>query len=242
MTERFSPIDNEVEASPVQVLSEVWEHALVDEQTRSHRREGQEVLRKLLHGRSVSQEDYAAFPVKAAILGAEPGVRYSFGLLLLNYEKEKKLKGALPDAPDLDLDITYAVTPGNLFGHHIVGHEVFLTPDEYVAGNLEAVRRIRRKSVKGHKFGQLWSGRQGMQEYFRERYAEYGLNAKETSNRYQRFERKLVSRAYEEDDPRLFMDTFVTSRRELRLPTVSSFRDYLLSHDGKLEIHMLGQM
>lgn len=224
-------------SNPVEVLKEVWSNELVDATALQHRTVGPRVLQQLYGGYGVKPEDYIALPVKSAIWGAEEDTRYSFALILLNHERQKRFRAAREDAPDVDLDIVSAVESADVFTNHYPGFELFLTPDELVTGNLEETKRLRIKGVRGHKYAKHWQGSHSIHDYFYDRYVNYGIGAKESSGRYRRIMTKLNARAQQEENPEEWIRLFLKRRRSLKLPGFIGFREYLLENNGSLHMN-----
>lgn len=163
-------------------LTLLWEHPLVDMQTRDYRTRGIEGTEKLVASLGINSDDYVAVPygsirwsVKSPVESKETAKPSDFDIYLIIkneqvYKEIWKVNGEVL-FEDCVLQFQSALTLDDIKNHTqqvaITPEEMnfLLTPDEYVIGNLDLARQVRIGAINSSNIypntDRAWNNKKG---------------------------------------------------------------------------------
>lgn len=267
--EMRSPALAEVE----KFVTRIWEHPLVDQRTQEYREKGIPAIEGLMMRKGIKPEDFIAIPygsvrwsVKSSKEGKGTKEPSDFDVFLIFRDEETESLAVRTYGGLLFRDCRFSFggsrtlteiethkdlspfMPGNVTQLEV---NLLLTPDDYIAGNLELARQLRVNAVKYFKdnfyleffFEKDFKNWPDVPMHNLDDIGYVNLETKPShwyrhrvKGRRERFFSRLSERSKASHDPEAYIKSFIKSYRAINPPNFSTFRDGILSSGGSLSI------
>jgi hypothetical protein len=256
----LSPQQNDVQRVST-FLREVWEHPLLDDDTRRHREEGKAALQRTLAAHGLTDSQVIGIPVKGYLWSMTDLSDYDFRVIATDSKKElfDDVKNHITDwihlndviGPDELVDVKHH---GEKLDVHPAAYDLLLTPDEFIVGDLTTAQSLRITVADRFHDRRLthnyWTGRtNSAQAHFQAQYMQWGIareririTAPRTEgtfphvSKHARFEQLIFDRSQLEPDPEGWEKAFMRSLRHRELPPLAVYRRALKQTQGALSI------
>lgn len=235
-------------------VTRLWEHPLVDQQTRQHRQDGLERITDVM-GKSYIQDAYFAVPFGSMHRG---GVNeesdFDFFLFMHNkrgnersitYVKSMGLQQKI-DIKVIDIDDFMHGNPTHRFDHAFESANILFTPDEYVAGNTDLAQSLRlavATSIQALAYpSSAWATITGIALNDRLKKSEEATDNNDPEydhkfyDRKERLSKALYARSSQSQNPTLYEEKFLKARDILTPPSSRIYCQAMLKTNGAINI------
>jgi hypothetical protein len=244
-----------------QFVTRIWEHPLVDQITREHREQAKTKLAFLLSSYGVDPSTFITVPVGSLIWATDSESDFDYQLvfdtradkhqmlaILANHETE--INEAL-NKEKARVVANYPISADSFLESAAFYANFLFTPDEYIGGNIELVRKIRLAAVQkmiadDYSDGDWHSVVESRFNIFFKKWDDLSLHlsrmykhpkADPSRDRTKRIEERLEKRASQTHNPEKYMEAFRKARSNLQMPDFKTYSQAILSSQG--ELHLL---
>jgi hypothetical protein len=261
--EGSSPEKAEILQSPLiqvrEFVTRVWEHPLVDQPTRNHRKEAGITLADELKAFEYSDDDFLILPVGSVIWTTDDQSDFDYVLIMRNNDLEKQ---AWEDIhyfrKDLEVQVVLGAEsidtmPLSMHDQQKIAFEnieivdftnLFLIPDEYLTGNMQLGYDLRL-SVLQRLNRSTWE--ESTREMFDSAYRNWDrvdisqdvvpkARKKGERNQAARIERQLQRRAQQTHTPDRYSEAFKKARESIQVPSYEMYVAAMKESKGRLSL------
>lgn len=237
-----------------QFVTRVWEHPLVDNQTREHRKLAKTKLQFILEQFGVDPSTYITIPVGSVIWATDKDSDFDYHLVLkdmtvLDSVDKESLKVRLEEEK---VNIVTLYDLESACSDRVNLIVLLLTPDDYIGGNIQIVQDLRLKAVSYLKEQVVGVNtyedpeetiNQYFDLFFRNWSDESSFLARSfrrgkpsDRNRSARISSRLEQRAQQTHNPERYKATFEKARNELRVPDLDMYSKAMINTQGALNL------
>lgn len=239
-------------------IMHIWEHPLVNDETRKHRVKARQNAEVFFSQLGVLDQVVCA-PMGSFLWCPDGESDYDMSLITKNFDLFKFLNinsNAIKEKTKLHIYPVRFLSNINL----IDGFEPFeflLTPDNYIIGNIGEARELRLKIVNDlaqkDDIENLWNSKKSLlNRYFNINYRDWSLinngtpfnvvdrllHRKKDRCRKSRFEKNLDKRAKESNiNQDVWKTKYIEALKKFQLPSFEDYRKAVMATDGKLSIN-----
>lgn len=223
-------------------VTKIWQHPLLDERTIEHRKNGLDEMNKLLQENNL--EDSFAVLVGSSIWITTEKSDWDFILYQTNPDTTTHID---VKNPNINIIERRSVQQSAVFEFE-KHFDLLVTPDEYIAGNVNLARRVRhlilsKLVLDGHSL-EGWKGKQNQarfDNYFRDVirgwYAFLDYDHNKAEERTNRVKRHLEERAKLSNmSPEKYYMEFNAALNRIKPPDINTFCDAMQYTKGALNI------
>jgi hypothetical protein len=231
-------------------VTRVWEHPLLDEQTRRHRYEAKGKLSNVLNDLGFTNDDFIAVPVGSLLWSVDEQSDYDYQLLFSNLETKERYRKLHLDTflEQRNIQVignpTYANTEEKIILSDSHFADLLLTPDEYLSGNIQLAGKLRQ-SILGlySEADYLYYWDRVVVPLFDGGYRYWELSTDKViekpvkESRFTRFNIALAKRSQQSRVPSRYHGAFRYARDKLKLPSLKTYTEAMRESNGSLHIH-----
>jgi len=238
-------------------VTRIWEHPLVDIETRRHRLEAKTKLISVIEANSFNPEKFVTVPVGSIVWNTNENSDYDYLVCASSRLDaiwlDNKCSGYRePLHTDLENENIQLIDKVQYAGHKNKPMDfvnLLFTPDEYLGGNIEIAKKIRLECIEYMEL-ENWSEtewRENISKRFEIFFSKwddvsskdvlkYKGNKYGDNSRDQRIKKVLQKRAEESRAPRKYIEAFNKVRGEMTIPTMKSYVDAIRATNGSLNL------
>lgn len=223
-------------------LTQLWDHPLLNEQTRNHRLAAIEYLQNISPELKQLEDSYAAFLVGSSVWITNEKSDYDFVIVAKDQESLIKIQKIILAKANNKVHIASADSIQNpdhpdVFINQNILPSVLFTPDEFVSGGLAQQLRVQAiQHIEKDLGGENWweNAQNGICANFKRYYADWPMQNFDKS-RGIRLIKNLTARSEASENPDMYQKMFMATMKDFRPPYYQSYKDEILKNGGKLK-------
>lgn len=255
MSKNNERVQTEIQPNPTTVVEKflhtVWEHSLLNDETRKHRAEGLVKFQQYFIDRHFDLNNIIGLLVGSSLWGIDASSDYDFLTIVKTWEDHKHFTELI-----LHDEMTWPHTlhPLNFIGTPSVVEEVtnveyisrqlvnlLLTPDKFVAGNLKLAQELRleissKLSKSAHRDLCWQEVQKTFQRYFVDWRKDSYENEPNPNKRSSRFGRLLNLRSELSRHPERFRQAFEKTMLNIQIPDLATYCAAIQASKGVLSL------
>lgn len=243
-------------------VTRVWEHPLVDEETRRHREQAKTKFSDILQRFGVDPNTFITIPVGSLIWATDNKSDFDYQLVFKSMEDLDKLIALTSNQQTCD-EMAQALEEEkiNIVANFPCTADYFIksaancanflfTPDDYIGGNIALAKQLRQEAVEqminqrysqsdwewvvGHRFDIFFRKWDDLSLHLS---WQYKSNKPDIGReRTQRIQERLERRARQTHKPSVYKVAFEKARNELKLPNFETYSQAIVSSQGELNL------
>ncbi|MBI4973748.1 hypothetical protein HZC27_04015 [Candidatus Roizmanbacteria bacterium] len=236
-------------------VTRVWEHPLVDEQTRNHRELAKTRLHDVLNKFGIDPQTYITIPIGSLIWATDEKSDYDYQLVMDSEKNVQKVMNAFSYNEEIIKELKINIVGGCLAMKKFINSPsefacLLFTPDEYIGGSVEMLKNIRLGAINKMKEGEFnqkdWEYEVGSNfdfffKYWDDLFLDPDFPYKQKKNdprrdRSRRIASRLKQRAFQAHDPKKYRETFNKVRESLTIPDFRTYIQAINSSYGALNL------
>jgi len=254
----------EHKTSPIEQIrifvTRIWNHPLVDENTREHRKLAVTKLDDLLQEFGIDQSTYFTVPVGSLIWAVDEKSDFDYQLVfitrqdqnhadMLFRENSERARAALA-RERINIVANYPCSVSGFLEDSSYYSNFLFTPDEYIGGNKILAIKTRLKAVKNmidKRYTKYdWENVvESRFDIFFRKWDDLTLHltrlyktekSDPQRNRSKRISDRLALRAQQSNDPEKYKTVFEKARKELNFPDFQTYSQAIIESSGALSL------
>jgi hypothetical protein len=240
-------------------VTRIWEHPLVDQETRNHRELAKAKLVNILSDFGVDTNSFITIPVGSLIWATDSQSDYDYQLVFGTKEQHRQALDTLKPREKefferLKQEKAKVIPNFPVYADDFVDPpkcaNFLFTPDEYIGGNIQLARDLRKKAVERMKYDDYtqsdWEFVVGSRfEIFFTKWDDLSLHLSwqykdkkddAKRDRTRRIEERLKLKSQQSHNPSLYMKRFNEARQSMHIPDLRTYSEAINSSSGALHI------